>query len=229
MCCVSCFPGINYVYYSLFCRNSDYLFGCVSMKKNQYCILNKQYSMEEYEALMPKIIEHMKTTGEWGEFFPPQMSFIGYNESVAQAYFPLTKEQALAKGFPWNDSIGYTTGKETLSVNNVPEIDEAPSSIIKEIFACAVCMRNYKIIAQEFQFYQNMHLPLPRRCPNCRHKKRMELRGSSHVLHRRACQCAGSPQHSHRSSPCTIQFETTYAPDRPEIVYCEQCYQSEVV
>jgi hypothetical protein len=27
----------------------------------EYCILNKQYTKEEYEILVPKIIEHMKT------------------------------------------------------------------------------------------------------------------------------------------------------------------------
>ena len=27
---------------------------------------------------------------------------------------------------------------------------------------------------------------------------------------------------------CTNEFETSYAPERPEIVYCESCYQKEV-
>ncbi len=27
---------------------------------------------------------------------------------------------------------------------------------------------------------------------------------------------------------CQNEFETSYAPDRPEIVYCERCYQQEV-
>ena len=27
---------------------------------------------------------------------------------------------------------------------------------------------------------------------------------------------------------CKNEFETSYAPDRPEIVYCEQCYNEEV-
>jgi hypothetical protein len=35
------------------------------MVSKQYCILNKQYTKEEYEELVPKIIEHMKKTGEW--------------------------------------------------------------------------------------------------------------------------------------------------------------------
>ena len=41
------------------CENSNNLFGCVGLKNKSYCILNKQYSKEEYEALLPKIIAHM--------------------------------------------------------------------------------------------------------------------------------------------------------------------------
>ena len=36
-------------------------------------------------------------------------------------------------------------------------------------------------------------------------------------------------QHFHGDGPCPNEFETTFAPDRPEIVYCESCYNSEVV
>lgn len=50
------------------CYNSNNLFGCMALRKKSYCILNKQYSKEEYDALLPKIIEHMKSTKEWGEF-----------------------------------------------------------------------------------------------------------------------------------------------------------------
>jgi hypothetical protein len=39
----------------------------------------------------------MKSTGEWGEFFPLPLSPFGYNETVAQDYFPLTSEEAIEK------------------------------------------------------------------------------------------------------------------------------------
>ena len=35
-------------------------------------------------------------------------------------------------------------------------------------------------------------------------------------------------EHFHRDKPCPNEFLTTYAPDRPEIVYCEECYKREV-
>jgi hypothetical protein len=55
------------------------VFGCVALKKKKYCILNKQYTKEEYEELLPKIIKHMNDMPyvdkkgrvyKYGEFFP---------------------------------------------------------------------------------------------------------------------------------------------------------------
>lgn len=87
--------GKNLLYtYELF----DYIencFGCVGLKdKKEYCILNKQYSKQEYEELFPKIIKHMQSTGEWGEFLDPTLSLHGYNETLAQEYFPLSEQEA---------------------------------------------------------------------------------------------------------------------------------------
>jgi len=87
----------NNVLYSDTCHACKDCFGCVGIRHKQYCIFNKQYSQEEYEQLVPKIIEHMKQTGERGEFFPTDMSIFGYNETEAQTYYPMTKEEVEAK------------------------------------------------------------------------------------------------------------------------------------
>ena len=39
--------------------NSSDAFGCIGLRNKQYCILNKQYTKQEYEELVPKIISHM--------------------------------------------------------------------------------------------------------------------------------------------------------------------------
>ena len=43
----------------------------------------------------------MTTTGEWGEFFPFSLSTFGYNETIAQEYFPETAESIKAMGGKW--------------------------------------------------------------------------------------------------------------------------------
>ena len=51
----------------------------------------------------------MTSDGEWGEFFPIKYSESCYNETIAQLWFPLTKEKALEEGFRWQDDLPGTT------------------------------------------------------------------------------------------------------------------------
>ena len=76
--CHLCYDNMNVVYCDS-CQNCQNLFGCISIKKGEYMILNKKYSKEEYHKLKEKIIEHMKKTGEYGEFFPPSIAPVCYN------------------------------------------------------------------------------------------------------------------------------------------------------
>jgi hypothetical protein len=76
--CVSC-------YYCYECRSCESCFGCIGLRNQSYCIFNKQYSKEDYEKEVAKIITHMILTGERGEFFHPSLSPFGYNETVAQS------------------------------------------------------------------------------------------------------------------------------------------------
>ncbi len=87
----------------------------------------------------------------------------------------------------------------------------------KEVFVCLECKKNYRIIVDELSFYKRMKIPIPRNCPECRHIKRFKARGPN-KLWRRSCMNEG----------CKNEFETSYAPDRSEIIYCEKCYQQEV-
>ncbi|USN58887.1 MAG: hypothetical protein H6767_02080 [Candidatus Peribacteria bacterium] len=91
---ISCYT-CNTTFYSINCHNSSNLFGCLGLKNKEYCILNKQYTKEEYETLVPQLIQTMQSLGEWGEFFPSNASLFGYNETAAQEYYPLTKEETV--------------------------------------------------------------------------------------------------------------------------------------
>ena len=256
------FIGLIYnshnVQYALHCYGSGNLFGCVGLRQKQYCILNKQYSKQEYEELLPKIIEHMNKMPyidkkgrvyKYGEFFPPELSPFAYNETIAQEYFPLTKEEALAQGYSWYDRAK-PEHKPTIAAADLPNhIKDAKDDILNEIIQCAntsnrsldlqsQCTAAFKIIPQELEFYRKMNLPLPRLCPNCRHYQRIQQRNPL-KLWKRQCQCAGAKsengvyantaKHAHGDKPCPNEFQTTYAPKRPEIVYCEKCYLDEVV
>ncbi len=104
------------IYYSMDCHNCNNIFGCVGLRNKKYCILNKQYSKEEYEKLVSKIIDHMQGAGEWGEYFPYKIMQFSYNETIAQEYLPLNKEQAIALGATWKDDR-----KETKEFKLIPQ------------------------------------------------------------------------------------------------------------
>ena len=190
--------------YSMWCVDNKNLFGCVGLKKKQYCILNKQYSKEEYEALVAKIKIQMTGDKTYGEFFPPEASPFGYNET-AYMYFPLTKQQALEKGYVWRepDEKKYTIGGDIKACEHKGE-------------CMHYCSTAFRCIPSELQFYEKHKLPLPKLCFNCRHANRVAQTNLPKLYNR---QCA----------KCNVDIQTSYAPDRPEIVYCEQCYQQEVV
>lgn len=244
--------------YSYNCHNSAYLFGCVGMRNKQYCILNKQYSKEEYEALVPKLIEHMKTmpyvdaggrSYSYGEFFPMELSPFAYNETLASEMFPVPRKEALTKGYPWREPDG-KKHQPTKKATDLPDnIKDTPDSIVNEIVECAhwtagegecneQCSKAFRVVPAELQLYRQLGLPLPALCPSCRHFLRIKQRNPM-KLYDRKCDCAGTTSangeyknmsvHVHGVGVCGNAFETTYAPDRPEIVYCEQCYQQEVV
>lgn len=210
MTCFFVWYGSN-IYYSHDCHHSDSLFACVGLKHKQYCILNKQYSKEEYESLVGKIIEHMQQTGEWGEYFSPTIAAFGYNETIAQEHFPLSKTEVLKRGWKWHEEE--EEGKNYMGpVVDLPEtIAEIDETICDQILLCEKTKKPYKINLQEFKFYQKMGLPIPKISDRQRHLARVAKK-NPFLLWDRKCKCCGK------------KIQTSYAEDRKEMVYCEECY-----
>lgn len=206
--CNLCYYSSNLEYCDN-CQNSHDSFGCMSLKNNRHCILNKQYKPEEYEEMKKKIIEHMKSTGEYGEFFPVDLTVFGYNESKASDYFPLNEEEVTARGWKWKpkDIRQYQPG--TYVVPNT--IAEVPDTITKEILACEDCGKNYRVIPYELKFYRKLGYPLPKKCQDCRHYDRVSWQNPRQLWDRNCMKCNAA-------------FKTTYAPERQEIIYCDPCY-----
>ncbi len=214
--------NVEYSIYNVSCSNN---FGCVNMHKNQYCILNKQYTKEEYEKLRAKIIVDMDRNPyidskgrifKYGEFLPYDLSPYDYNESTASWYFPLPKEKVLESGWRWREPT-LPEYKITMLPDKMPDsINDVKDDIVKEVFECLDCNGVFRIIAPELTLLKRFGLPLPRKCPNCRYKERMS-RINPPKLWARTC------------AKCGKAIQTSYAPDRPEIIYCGECYQKEFI
>ncbi len=205
------------VEYSIATRSSEYCIGCDGVKNAKYRILNKEYTEDEYKKLRSHIIEELKSKSLYGLFLPPEISFFAYNETIGQDNLPMTKEESSVQGFRWEYDIPRTKGQETLAPESISDhIKDTPDTILNEILRCVKCGFNYRIIRGELELYRKLVIPIPRKCINCRYEDRLVRRGPF-TLYSRTCK------------KCNKPIQTTYSPERPEIVYCEQCYQSEVI
>jgi hypothetical protein len=220
------------VEYSDDCYNSQYLLACASLRKKSYCILNKEYGKDEYKILAEKIRKQMDEMPyqdkkgrvfKYGEFFPIEVIPFSYNDSVVYEYFPLTKEEILERGYKYKEPEARNY-KPTILSHQLPPIKNADEKVLQEIVQCEHmghcqhrCTMAFRIIQNELNICKMLDIPLPQLCPNCRHMDRMVLLNPPRLYHRKCM-----------NKKCKNEFETPYAPERPEIVYCEDCYKQEV-
>jgi CxxC-x17-CxxC domain-containing protein len=220
-----CFPdcvNLEYCSWTIAGKNN---FGCVNLKRKKYCILNKEYTKEEFEKLKAEIIEDMKEnpyidklgrTFSYGEFFPLEISKFPYNKSNAMRFFPKTKAEALGEGYFWNDTES-PSHPVSLQSSGLPDtIAGTNEAVLDETIGCSVCSRAYKITRGEFDLLRKLSLPIPHECPKCRENRRF-ARLNPPKLYNRTC------------AKCGKDIITAFAPERSETVYCEKCYQQEFI
>lgn len=228
-----CYSNCSNNWYSDGLHSSTNTFGCISLRKKTNCILNKEYSDEEYNEMFEKIKQHMKDMSytdkqgrvfSFGDFFPYNLSPFGYNETASFDYFPLTKDEILEKGFNYQE-VEEKIYQITMESKNLPDITKIPESICNEIISCEHgkkcnehCSGAYRIMPQELSIYRRLGVAFPSTCPNCRTGDRYKRQNPMKLWHRKCM-----------NNGCSNEFETPYTPDRPEKVYCEKCYQQEVL
>ena len=219
-------------FYFEHCHNSQDLFGCSGIKNKKYCILNKQYSKEEYETLKTKIIEHLKKTNEWGQFFPIWMSPFPYNSTMAHFYYPLDREKAKKlvathekfwptrksatefESLQWMDPKKYFPNAVAPKVVSPPDslLECSGKNIVPSVFSCKKTKKPFRVIGQELAIYQKLKIPLPDLCP----MERFRIRNKNYnprLLHDRKC------------AKCAKDLKSTFAPDDPRIILCETHYR----
>ncbi|MEI7424700.1 MAG: hypothetical protein WCK10_01105, partial [Candidatus Staskawiczbacteria bacterium] len=196
---MECWPNVRDSEYCIFCRNSSNLFGCAGLKNEEYCILNKQYTKEEFIELRKKIIEQMNATPYidkagrtycYGEFFPVELSPFAYNQTLAYDHFTISKEQALKAGYLWKDPTPQDY-QITIRGEDLPDtIEEIKDDILDAIVSCIKCKKAFRIIKPELEFLRKEGIPLPHYCVDCRHSIRITQRLPSKLFHHK-CNCGG--------------------------------------
>lgn len=207
------------VWYSSKVYDCQDCFWCVWLRNAQYCILNTQYTKEEYEILVPQIIQQMQEAWERWEFFNASLSPFCYNETVAQDYYPLTRQEALqrwCKRLESETPINIPNGTNTIEWKNIPNtIQEIDDTILSQAIICETSWRPFRIIKPELEFYRKHAISLPRKHPDVRHQERLAQR-PWRTLHLRKC------------DKTQEEILSVYPTDYDGTIYSQAAYQQEI-
>ncbi len=140
--------------YCYLCVNCQDCFGCIGLRKKQYCILNKQYTKEEYEQTKKRMIESMRERGEYGMFFPAELNPFHYEDTIASDIFGEGNRDIFEKEY---------TAYQNLIVDS------------SSVQTCPLSGMAFRYTKSEIEFYTKEKIPLPRVAFPMRHKARMEL------------------------------------------------------
>lgn len=181
-------------------------------------------SQQEYEQLVPKIIDHMRSCGEWGEFFHPSLSPFGYNETIGADDQPLDRATIEKYGWRW-----YDIPKKERTGEYVVPLDTAqynPEKVGKEVCGknidtllagvvqCEKTGEPFRILKEELRFYITHDLPIPRKHPQVRYNERIAFLNPKKL---KSAQC----------SECGVDMYTTYDVTQRKVL-CEECYRKMV-
>jgi len=212
----SSWSDARYSEYLDLCYEVEYCFGCVGLKKKKYCILNKQYSKEEYEILRDRIISDMTNIGEYGKFLPYSMGLGYYNLSLAMIFFPeIPKEEIVKKGGYWSEED--LSSQDGIPSSDLPDsILNTEASISSQAIICPESGYRYNISQAEYEFHKRKNFALPR--------THFDLR-----IIKKAKKVATLTTHPYKCFYCQKTIEAYYPPEwNYQKVACEECYKQNI-
>lgn len=200
------------------CKNLDNCFMCFGLQSKSYCIFNKQYEPEEYFRIVDEIKTKLIKLGNYGDGFGFEYSAQAYNISLSQVAYPLSNEKITELGGYIAEEQETNTGDiELLDNTEVPQtIREVGDDILKKAIKCEISGRPFRIVATELEFYRKMKLPLLTIHPQIRISKHFYFvpTGKKYKIN-----CA----------KCAKETNSIFAKESGYTLYCESCYQKEVI
>jgi len=218
----------KYSYVTSRCQNCEYCldiydsencFACIGLRHKQFCILNKQYSEEDYWKLVDEIKTKMLETGVYEDSLPAKFSGAYFPESGATTYYLAPRElgnQMEAHMFDPNseDAIG----EELMKARDVTPISEIPSraedvdQLEGKVFKDPTLNRRFGFIKPELDFYKHMHVAPPME-HQIERVRRVILMANSGVMEKGIC---------HHCSKEIMFAKNAMYPTRK--IYCKDCY-----
>ena len=209
------------VEYSTECYDCEDCFGCVGLRRKKFCILNKQYTEEDYWNKLDELKCAMLVRGEYGEFLPAKMSPAYFPEGGSVRYY-LADPDTFAKKVNAHDfkaDADGAIGSVLSGAENVPDSMTIPDSIddIDEAWVSkpvqdATYSRRFSLLAPEVSLYKKLRVAPP----TSHHVKRvldLTLTANTGVFEEKICEGC--------KKKITVSKNARY-PDRH--IFCKSCY-----
>ena len=168
--CSSHIIGTN-IFYSYYLEDCSYCIGCIWLKNKQYCILNKQYSKQQWKILADKIFKKMEDKWTLWDFFSWSTNPFYFNDTIAGMLWDFSKEEVEEKWYMWRDEeikVDIPEWTDIISIsdiNNFQWYDESWNWTIDPEIMKKVIQDDsgnyYRIVQMEYDFLMKHTLPLP--------------------------------------------------------------------
>jgi len=159
------------VEYCYNCHNCEFCFGCAGLQRKKYCIYNKQYTEEEYWKRVDELKCVMLDRGEYGEWFPSDLSPMGMQFSMGAEFLDYSEQEIKQLGgLRFDPNKGIVLAPQKVDASNAVSIEQIPDCLSevdsdklvgKPIYDPELD-RPYSVLPREFEFYQKQGLPFPR-------------------------------------------------------------------
>ena len=206
------------VEYSTSCYNCEHCFGCVGLRHKKFCILNKQYTEEEYWQKLDELKCAMLERGEYGELPPLKFSTQHWKGSGAALVYGATKEECQKLG-----ALDFEAGAEDAegpvvdpalmgSLESLPDCLGASDDISGKPFKDTVFGRRFSYLKPELELYKTLNVAPPRKHPTRRIRELYAEMNIAVFVEANCAHCQKSIQTAGNSN----------YPNRQ--IYCSACY-----
>ena len=197
----------------------------------------------------------MMKMDEWGEFFPSILSPFGYNETVAQEYYPLTRESVIARNEAIQDNNSNTgsprsarddgaTGAKSPALR-APSLQrglrynwsdyEPPFPKVEKVIPASKLPENIKDIpddilnwAIECEVTKKPFRIISQELDFYRKHSLPIPHRHPDIRHEDRMKLRNPRKLWERKcDKCGKEMVSTYSPEREDTVYCEECYERE--
>ena len=156
------------------CFDCENCFGCIGLRHKKFCILNKQYTEEEYWKVLDELKCAMLDRGEYGELPPMKFGTQHWSGSGARVLYGASKDECLKLGavdFPVGaeGSEGPIVDSASLhSLDSIPDRIDSIEEVTGKPYFDPAANRRFSYQKTELELYARLGVAPPRKHPTRR-------------------------------------------------------------